>query len=501
MRTFIPLFVLFWSASAIFAASTYYVATNGSSGNTGLSTNSPWTITYALANAGASNTIMVLPGLYSGGPFHVTSSYQTIKCSPKWGAWFVNSPDIGFDIAAGVDGIVFDGLVVSNAMQDAILFWGGSHYVVRNCWVLKTGSHYLGTGQSQSGIVSEAVFDLLIEDNLIEYNGILGGFDHGIYVAGTNVVIRNNVSRYNAASGIQLYNSSQPCDKCQIYNNLVYGNSVAGPLLGISEMFFYPKGSGVNLVFNNIFVTTNAYAIQVQDGAGYFTNNIIVAGTAGFYPSGTVYGDYNLSPTTLSGHGPHDAVTNYYGFVNPSKGLYWLKADSPARGKALAGAGGPVNFFGSAQGSVTDIGAFQYKAAYASDSRFLDPSPVNPDYWANLAGTNGGSAAITVTPASQSFGSIAVGSTEDQTFTVQNIGSGTLSGSASVSAPFSIVSGGSYNLGAGLSQVVTVRYSPTTAGSDTATVAFAGGSGATASVFGTAIYPPLPPPNFRFVGQ
>ena len=49
--------------------------------------------------------------------------------------------------------------------------------------------------------------------------------------------------------------------------------------------------------------------------------------------------------------------------------------------------------------------------------------------------------AISVTPASQDFGSIPVATTTDRAFTVQNTGEGTLSGSATVSSPFSVVSG------------------------------------------------------------
>ena len=45
-------------------------------------------------------------------------------------------------------------------------------------------------------------------------------------------------------------------------------------------------------------------------------------------------------------------------------------------------------------------------------------------------------------------------------FTVKNNGTGTLSGNASVGSPFSIVSGGSYSLGAGQTQTVMVVFSP-----------------------------------------
>ena len=45
------------------------------------------------------------------------------------------------------------------------------------------------------------------------------------------------------------------------------------------------------------------------------------------------------------------------------------------------------------------------------------------------------------------FGSVSLGSFADQTFTVSNTGGGTVSGSASAPAPFSIVSGSPFTLG------------------------------------------------------
>jgi Tol biopolymer transport system component len=92
--------------------------------------------------------------------------------------------------------------------------------------------------------------------------------------------------------------------------------------------------------------------------------------------------------------------------------------------------------------------------------------------------------AISMTPASRDFGSVQVGSYADLTFTVQNTGGGTLSGNASVPAPFSIVSGSPYSLTAGQCQVVTVRFSPTPAQAYSQNVTFTGGGGATRPVSG-----------------
>jgi Bacterial Ig domain/Fibronectin type III domain len=61
------------------------------------------------------------------------------------------------------------------------------------------------------------------------------------------------------------------------------------------------------------------------------------------------------------------------------------------------------------------------------------------------------------------FGSVNVGGFADQVFTVSNTGGGTISGSAAVAAPFSVVSGSPFTLsGVGATKAVTVRFAPVT---------------------------------------
>ncbi len=68
---------------------------------------------------------------------------------------------------------------------------------------------------------------------------------------------------------------------------------------------------------------------------------------------------------------------------------------------------------------------------------------------------------LTVTPASLNFGSVALSSHADLTLLIQNSGRGTLTGTVTASLPFTIMSGGTFSLGAGESQTVTVRFTPT----------------------------------------
>jgi len=81
------------------------------------------------------------------------------------------------------------------------------------------------------------------------------------------------------------------------------------------------------------------------------------------------------------------------------------------------------------------------------------------------------------------FGSVNLGSFAEQTFTVSNTGGGTISGSASVVAPFSIVSGSPFTLsGVGATQPVTVRFTPTTTATVSTTVSFTASGGSIAGV-------------------
>ena len=97
---------------------------------------------------------------------------------------------------------------------------------------------------------------------------------------------------------------------------------------------------------------------------------------------------------------------------------------------------------------------------------------------------------ICVTPAKVDFGPVADKAVATNTFLVENMGKGTLVGTATVAAPFKILSGGSYSLRANETQIVTVIYTPSGAASDTQTVKFTGSGGATVTVTGKLAAPP-----------
>src|SRR5204862_3675886 len=89
------------------------------------------------------------------------------------------------------------------------------------------------------------------------------------------------------------------------------------------------------------------------------------------------------------------------------------------------------------------------------------------------------------------FGGVNIGSSKDLSCTVKNTGVGTLIGDVAATAPYSVVSGeDAYNLPAGQSTTVHIRFSPTSGGTFVGDVSFTGGVGASQLVTGTGVLPP-----------
>jgi hypothetical protein len=113
-----------------------------------------------------------------------------------------------------------------------------------------------------------------------------------------------------------------------------------------------------------------------------------------------------------------------------------------------------------------------------------NPLVGRPDMGAYEYGTTSTTPVISISPLSLDFGAVLSGAAVTNIFTVQNAGNGTLVGTASVAAPFSIVGSQTYSLAGGQSQAVAVRFSPSSASNSSQSVIFTGGGGATATVSG-----------------
>lgn len=106
-------------------------------------------------------------------------------------------------------------------------------------------------------------------------------------------------------------------------------------------------------------------------------------------------------------------------------------------------------------------------------------------FCASQAGTLFTSPIIFIQPQKLDFGTVAPREFSTNSFIIENVGGGTLTGKAEVPAPFKIVSGESYVLKRSEIQVVKIVYSPDNSGTNKEVVKFSGSDGpATATVIG-----------------
>jgi len=361
----------------IVSAAEYFVSPSGSEVNDGTE-QSPWpTIGFAMSQIRGGDVVTVLPGTYPeavvidvSGP---AGQPTVLRSQHKWAALIQNSPSHGIYVADGITNILIDGLQVAASAIDGVKI--GSDATVRNCWI-----HH-SSGQGITAIQTRGV---LLERNLIELNGSDPVFDHGIYLSGTNNVVRSCVIRWNKCYGCQFYaDPPYSSAECQFYNNLVYSNR--------NGLAVWSAAGQTNYIFNNT-LAAGRFVLHANGGVLCVSNNILLGRSARWIFSaedGAEFrADYNVIWAAGRRRGPHDVMVIDAGVVNPTNGLFWLAAASPARGAAAGGLAPPVDFFGYEQNQALDVGAFGYRPGLAADRRVLDPSPAMPDYWQTNVLTN-----------------------------------------------------------------------------------------------------------------
>jgi hypothetical protein len=385
-------FIALLIATSASAATTRYCSPSGSASSPGTPV-APMSQAAGQSATASGDTLYYMDGSYSA--IAPTVANITLRSYNKWGAIVNSAAGHGINPSSAATGIVIDGFKVSNAGTDGIKS-DADGYTIRNCWVTNAAAQGVGSHKHDNG---------LIEYCLVENNGLDGQLDHGIYVSGTNIVIRNNVTRYNAHYGIQLYPEDGACNQeCKIYNNLVYGNA-----------HIDNRGGGIVCWINtssNVVVTNYFYgntisesgpegALSVAYGTAFITNNILLSSTFRIQAlnSVVVKNGYNLSANSFEVAGLNNVVSSTANFVSTGTGRYWLVSTSPARGAALSTVYGPVDFFGNTQSSVSDIGFQQYSTTWAADVRTLDPSTsAGANYWSILT-SSGNGATLKVTTA------------------------------------------------------------------------------------------------------
>src|SRR5437867_209854 len=184
------------------------------------------------------------------------------------------------------------------------------------------------------------------------------------------------------------------------------------------------------------------------------------------------------APTTNTDGSP---LTDLSGYL-----LYYGTAASPCPGSAFVQIASPTSAPSTNQTVSTRLTGLTAGTLYFVSVSAVDTSGTQSPCSATASAAARSGFGVSPT-GTVNFGSINVGSFADRTFTVSNTGGGTISGSASVSPPFSVVSGSPFTLsGAGTSQTVTARFTPSTTATASATISFtANGSTASAIVTGS----------------
>src|SRR5436309_14224184 len=171
-----------------------------------------------------------------------------------------------------------------------------------------------------------------------------------------------------------------------------------------------------------------------------------------------------IAPTTNTDGSPLTDLASYR--------VYYGPADSPCPGPTFLEVASPTP-----SPAPDQPVAFRLRGLSTGFLYYVSVTAVNTSSYESDCSTPVASAgahfSFAVTPAGTvDFGSVNLGAFADQTFVVQNASAGTVSGSASTSPPFSLVSGSPFRLEVGASQIVTVRFSPTASAAATANVNF-----------------------------
>lgn len=387
------------------AATTYYVATNGVNGNTGLTSGSPWPMSKGLLYLTNGNTVLALPGSYDPGSYYdianITNSSAnraTLRSSQKWGAIIeqANFYGIGFTFAYGID---LDGFVIRSNTTYGIIGAGGD-IGIKNCIV--EWNQLDGIAMNSGG---SYMFSNIVENCLVRFNGALtntsGIYGHGLYINGWDNIVRNNYFLSNWGAHIHHYSGDAGT---KMYGNKFYGNFAVGHPAGSVGTKSYQRGlvlynsmydgtlPGTNYVFNNTFLS----GMSSSGGAHAATNNILLGGNHDgvvlYTNSGALavanYNDYNFSTNTISGSGENNVISANTPistlFPGHASGRFWLPANSPGRAVAFKSMAVPVSFYGIQNVSPNDIGYMPFSAMHTSDdinytSEAFDPWLAPPD--------------------------------------------------------------------------------------------------------------------------
>jgi len=376
-------------------AETYWIAPTGRTLAKGTEDDPFPSVQEALKHAGGCNTFIFQPGNYVGVQITVTAEYTgspqqptVLKSQEKYKAVLHGSPTHNIYVRKDCNWVIIDGFESSGARYTGVKS-DADFTVIRNCRI---------HNNALQGIEAHNIRGTVIENNIVEYNGENLQFSHGIYADGDGLIIRNNIVRFNSGWGLHLYPNIA---NSKIENNLIHGNGRWG--IGL----YSKTGVGSNRIVNNTIVFNGAGVAVKNAHDEIIVNNIIVNNTrwifdkahpiqnldGNVFKEGDALIDYNLCMPPLVMAGPNN-VSFAPLFLEAQKGVFYLKAGSPAVGEGSKEYAPERDFFNRKRpvDKAPDLGCFPYEPYLLSPEArkdwyyqwpfvFKGHSETMPDLW------------------------------------------------------------------------------------------------------------------------
>ena len=226
---------------------TYYVATNGSDGNTG-SIGSPWaTIPHAFGSTKPGDTVILRGGTYSnfgdtaleGNVGGTPEQYKTLAAYPGEAA--IINRDRGLRVLSPyirVKGLQF---------QNSYVFSSGNAEILENKF----------SGACGYGCINLHGNNFLISGNTIDNMTLTGTLHHGMYIhGGENITVRGNYVNFNSEGyGIHVYEDQNAVAHKNI---IIDGNRVGGSVSRSGILLSNPNVTMDGVIIRNNLITNNA---------------------------------------------------------------------------------------------------------------------------------------------------------------------------------------------------------------------------------------------------